>query len=103
MSSLGDILHTFPMATDIRRAIASSQIEWVVEEAYVPLVRLHPAVSRVIPIALRRWRKQLLQPGAWREFSRFREELSQHSYDAILDTQGLAKSVSVARMARGPV
>ena len=45
MSSLGDILHTFPAATDLRRALPDAQLDWVVEEAYVPLVHLHPGVT----------------------------------------------------------
>ena len=102
MSSLGDILHTFPAATDLRRARPDAVLEWVVEEAYVPLVRMHPGVTRIVPIALRRWRKQLsLQ--AWNEFGSFRENLRAKRYDAILDTQGLAKSLLVAKLAHGPV
>jgi heptosyltransferase-1 len=103
MSSLGDVLHTFPAATDIRRALPDTVLDWVVEEGYVPLVRMHPGVSRVIPFALRRWRRQLLQPRAWREFAAFRATLRAHPYDAILDTQGLMKSVLVAKLAHGPI
>jgi heptosyltransferase-1 len=103
MSSLGDILHTFPAATDIRRALPDAVLEWVVEEAYVPLVRMHPGVTRIVPIALRRWRRQLLGFKTWNEISLFRKLLKQRRYDAILDTQGLAKSALVAKMAKGPV
>src|SRR3954466_1551230 len=101
MSSLGDILHTFPAATDIRRARPDASLEWVVEEAYVPLVKMHPGVTRIIPIALRRWRKEVLHRPAWNEFFAFKRQLQSKTYDAILDTQGLAKSLLVAKMARG--
>ncbi len=103
MSSLGDILHTFPAATDIRRARPEATLDWVVEEAYVPLVRMHPGVTRAIPIALRRWRGQLFASETWKEFSEFRKQLKTGTYEAILDTQGLAKSALVAKMATGPV
>jgi heptosyltransferase-1 len=103
MSSLGDILHTFPAATDIRRARPDAMLEWAVEEAYVPLVRLHPGVTRVIPVALRRWRRHLVSATTYKEFAIFRKALKKVRYDAILDTQGLAKSLLVAKMARGPV
>ena len=103
MSSLGDILHTFPAATDIRRARPDASLEWVVEEAYVPLVKMHPGVSRIIPIGLRSWRRRPFAPDTWKAASRFKHELQQKSYDAILDTQGLAKSALVAKLARGPV
>lgn len=103
MSSLGDILHTFPAATDIRRARPADSLEWVVEEAYVPLVKMHPGVSRIIPIALRRWRREALRPSTWSQFRDFRNALKASPYDAILDTQGLAKSLFVAKTANGPV
>jgi heptosyltransferase I len=100
MSSLGDIVHTFPVVTDIRRARPQAVIHWVVEEAYVSLAGLHPAVDRVIPIALRRWRKRPLAPLTWREVGALRAALAETDYDPILDTQGLLKSLAVARHAR---
>lgn len=103
MSSLGDIIHTFPAATDIRRALPGVALDWVVEEAYVPLVRMHPGVTRIIPIALRRWRRQLFAAKTWREARELRRRLRDYAYDAIIDTQGLLKSVAVAKLARGPV
>ncbi len=103
LSSLGDVLHTFPAVTDLRRAMPDASLDWVVEEAYAPLVRMHPGVSRAIPFALRRWRRDLLSRGVRREFSAFRAQLREHAYDAIVDAQGLVKSAIVARLARGPV
>jgi heptosyltransferase-1 len=103
MSSLGDIIHTFPAATDLRRALPDAALDWVVEEAYVPLARMHPGVTRVLPLALRRWRRQLASAATWREGAAFRRGLREHAYDAILDTQGLLKSAAVACLARGPV
>jgi heptosyltransferase-1 len=57
VSSLGDVLHNLPMVADILRHHPDAQIDWVVEEGYVSLVRLNPHVRKVIPFALRRWRK----------------------------------------------
>ena len=103
MSSLGDIIHTFPAATDARAAYPEATLDWIVEEAYVPLVRMHPGVTRIIPIALRRWRRQLLSAASWREMRAFRKALRAQSYDAIIETQGLLKSAAVARLASGPI
>ncbi|HVL37566.1 MAG TPA: lipopolysaccharide heptosyltransferase I [Burkholderiales bacterium] len=103
MSSLGDVIHTLPAATDLRRALPQAQLDWIVEEDYAPLVRLHPGVTRVVPIALRRWRRQWWRRSAWREIAALRRRLREQRYDAIIDTQGLLKSALVARLARGPV
>ncbi|HEV8553543.1 MAG TPA: lipopolysaccharide heptosyltransferase I [Casimicrobiaceae bacterium] len=103
MSSLGDVIHNLPVASDIRRHRPDATIDWVVEEQYTPLVAMHPAVARVIPIALRRWRRSPLSAATWRELSVFRKTLRGHEYDAIVETQGLLKSALVAKLARGPV
>jgi len=103
MTSLGDVIHNLPVATDIRRHLPAATIDWVVEEQYAPLVAMHPAVNRVIPIALRRWRRAPFSGTAWREIAAFRRELRSHAYDAIVETQGLLKSAVVAKLARGPI
>jgi lipopolysaccharide heptosyltransferase I len=100
-SSLGDVVHNLPVATDIRRHFPDARIDWVVEEPYAPLVTLHPAVRRVIPVALRRWRRRLLGGATWKEIGEFRRLSQTETYDAIIDTQGLVKSAFVARAARG--
>src|SRR5690606_23720326 len=55
-SSMGDVIHTLPALTDAMMALPDIQFDWVVEEAIAAIPAWHPAVDRVIPIALRRWR-----------------------------------------------
>lgn len=100
VSSLGDVLHNMPMVADILRHHPGANIDWVVEEAYADLVRLHPGVRNVIPFALRRWRKSLLSPTTRAEMRNFRDALRAHAYDVVLDTQGLFKTGLVMRTAR---
>jgi heptosyltransferase-1 len=102
LSSLGDIVHTFPAVTDIARHVPRAEIHWAVDESFAELPALHPAVAKVIPVALRRWRRRLFSPGAWREVAALRRTLSEAPYDTVLDLQGLLKSAVVARLARGP-
>ncbi|MEO7402468.1 MAG: lipopolysaccharide heptosyltransferase I [Burkholderiales bacterium] len=100
-SSLGDVIHNMPAVTDLRAHFPEARIDWVVEEAYAPLVRLHPAIDRIVPVAIRRWRKSLFAAVTWREVKAVRAVLAQRRYDAIIDTQGLVKSAIVARLAPG--
>lgn len=102
-SSLGDVIHNLPVASDIHAFRPGSRVDWVVEEQYVPLVAMHPGVSRVIPVALRRWRRALFSGVTWREFGAFRRDLGSQEYDAIVETQGLLKSALLAKLARGPI
>ncbi|HXF90463.1 MAG TPA: lipopolysaccharide heptosyltransferase I [Candidatus Nitrosotenuis sp.] len=101
-SSLGDIVHTFPAVSDAAAHIDNLSVDWVVEETFVTIPPLHPAVHRTIPVALRRWRKNPFSLSTYRQVYQFIHHLRQTPYDAIIDAQGLIKSAILARLARGP-
>ena len=103
MSSLGDVIHNLPVASDLRHHFSNADIHWLVEEQYAPLVEMHGGVDRIIPMALRRWRRALWSPANWREFQETRRALGQTPYNAIIDTQGLLKSALFAKLAKGPI
>jgi len=106
LSSLGDVLHNLPIVWDLRARLPNAQVDWVVEEAYVHL--LEPLLSRegfqgidrIIPFALRRWKKNLFSLTTWEEFFAFRKMLQATSYDVLIETQGLIKSAMVCSMAK---
>jgi heptosyltransferase-1 len=100
-SSLGDVIHQMPALTEARRQRADARFAWVVEEAFAPLVRLHPDVAEVIPVAWRRWRKSLLAPATLTEIAASLRALRAHSYDTVVDSQGLLRTGIMARIARG--
>jgi len=100
-SSLGDVIHHMPAVTEARLHRPDARFTWVVEEAFAPLVRLHPAVDTVITGASRRWRRALLRPKTWREMQSFKQTLRANTYDEIIDTQGLLRTALVAHYARG--
>lgn len=100
-SSLGDVIHNLPVVSDLRRIWPEVAIDWVVEEGFAALPRLHPGVREVIPVAIRRWRKKLPQRETWRELRGFVRTLRQTHYDLVIDTQGLLKSALITRMAHG--
>ncbi|GAB1391905.1 lipopolysaccharide heptosyltransferase RfaC [Rhodocyclaceae bacterium] len=100
-SSLGDVIHNLPVASDIRRRLPEATIDWLVEDSFAEIPRLHPAVGKLIPVAMRRWRKALLSSVTWREIGAYRRLASADFYDAVIDTQGLLKSALLAKAARG--
>ncbi len=100
-SSLGDVVHQMPAMTDARKHFPNVRISWVVEEAFAPLAKLHPAVDDVIAVSTRRWRSQLLQSATWREISEFRARLSALKPDKVIDTQGLIRSALIASQSAG--
>jgi heptosyltransferase-1 len=106
LSSLGDVLHNLPIVWDLRARLPDAQIDWVVEEAYVHL--LEPlltrdgfrGIDRIIPFALRRWKKNLFSLATWKEFFAFRKALQSTTYDVLIETQGLLKSAIVCSLAK---
>jgi len=100
-SSLGDVIHHMPALTEARRHRPDARFAWVVEEAFAPLVRLHPAVDETLPVASRRWRGALLRGATWREGRAFVRALRARAYDEVIDTQGLVRSAVISRLARG--
>jgi heptosyltransferase-1 len=100
-TSLGDVIHCLPAVTDIHALFPAAKIDWVVEETYVDVVGLHPAVTRVLPVAVRRWRRHLFKRETRDEVAAFRASLDAQGYDRVIDVQGLAKSALLACMARG--
>ncbi|WP_339027394.1 lipopolysaccharide heptosyltransferase RfaC [Leclercia pneumoniae] len=101
-SSMGDVLHTLPALTDAQQAIPGIRFDWVVEEGFAQIPSWHAAVDRVIPVAIRRWRKAWFSAPVKAERKAFREAVQAEKYDVIIDAQGLVKSAAlVTRLARG--
>ena len=100
-SSLGDVVHNCPAVSDAARALPGAAIDWVVEEPFAAVAKMHYGVRRVIPVAVRRWRASLLKRSTWSEIGAWREKLALERYDAIIDTQSLFKSALLARAASG--
>ena len=100
-SSLGDVIHCLPVINDIISVYPNAQIDWVVEESFADIPRLHPAIHEVFTVAFRRWRKQLFRFKTWSEIKQFKQLIAQNNYDAVIDTQGLLKSALITRLAEG--
>lgn len=104
LSALGDVVHTLPALTTLRRHRPGARIAWLVEEAAAGLVQGHAALDRVIV-----WRRGAFDralkagrlPAAAGVFRGCLRELRETRYDLVIDFQGLAKSAFWAAVARG--
>lgn len=99
---MGDIIHGLPAVADIQRVHPAAKIDWLVEESFSALPRMHPGLSSVITVAVRRWRSSLISPGTRTEIRAFRQRMAAQPYDFVIDLQGLTKSALLALAARGP-
>ncbi len=100
-SSMGDLIHTLPALTDAGLAIPGITFDWVVEESFAEIPHWHPLVNKVIPIAFRRWRKNILSKESRQGLCTLKKELRSEQYDLILDAQGLVKSAFISLFAKG--
>ena len=99
LSSLGDVVHTLPAAMDIKAHLPEAQIDWVVERAFAPLLKIASPVDNVIECDIRSWRKSFWKAKTRLEFKEFKQLLQKDSYDAIIDLQGLSKSALISWLA----
>ncbi|PBB20298.1 lipopolysaccharide heptosyltransferase I [Mesorhizobium sp. WSM4313] len=102
-SSMGDVIHTFAAIEDAVRNRPDIDFDWCVEEPFAGIVALHPAIGTIHKVAVRRWRKRLLDGATWREMTGLRGALRASRYDLVIDAQGLLKSALVAIQAGAPI
>ena len=98
-SSLGDVIHCLPVINDIHAHNQNVQIDWIVEESFADIPRMHAGVSNVFTVAMRRWKKSIFSLNTWAEISDFKKLIKQNKYDAVIDCQGLLKSALITKQA----
>jgi len=100
LSALGDIVNTAVVLQIIHHNFPNALIDWFVEEAFAPILSEHPLLNEVIPIPLKKIKKQ-------KSLSLLRTTIRslrlRDPYDHIIDAQGLLKSAIVTAFLRGSV
>lgn len=99
MTSLGDVIQTLPVVTDIRRAFPGVEVDWAVDESCADVVRMSPGISRVLSAPLRRFKKTR-SPADLKAILALAVALRRYRYDAVLDLHGVYKSAIVSFLAR---
>lgn len=103
ITSMGDIIHTFPAVTAAQVAHPQLAVDWVVAPEFADLLPLHPAVRRAIHCPLRRWRGRYWQALRRGEVAAFLRDLRADRYDLVIDAQSALKTGLIASLAHGPV
>lgn len=106
LSAIGDVTHTLPALTTIRRHQPAARITWLVEDVAHDIIRGHPALDRILVWRRREWTR-LVGSFHWiaaaRLLAGFLRELRDTRYDLIVDFQALLKSsiwIALARSQR---
>jgi heptosyltransferase-1 len=102
-SSLGDIIHAFPVLSYLHHRFPQAQIDWVVEQPFAELVQAHPYVHRAICVHTKQWRGALFSRSHLRQMHSFRQSLRQDDYDVAFDLQSNIKSGLIMLQTRAKV
>ena len=96
LSSIGDAIHTLPLAAALRRLYPEAFLGWLVEEPAAPLIVNNPLLDwwLVLP---KGWLKKI----SW--LARLRRELKKQRFEIAFDVQGLSKSAVAAFISGAPL
>ncbi|WP_454721769.1 MULTISPECIES: lipopolysaccharide heptosyltransferase I [Cupriavidus] len=99
ITSLGDMVHTLPLVSDLRRAYPEAKIDWVADASCADIPRWAVGVERVIAPPLRGFKKS----RSWADLRAIIGalwQLRREKYDVVVDVHGVYKSAIVAWLAR---
>jgi lipopolysaccharide heptosyltransferase I len=103
-SSMGDIIHAFPVAAAIKKARPDVTVDWISADGFTELVRLSPHVDNVIPFFRKEWGRNWWIPSTIAGVAGFlRDGVGGRRYDAVLDLQALFRSGLITAFAKAPV
>jgi lipopolysaccharide heptosyltransferase I len=115
LGAMGDIIHTLPAATALRRAFPEAAIGWVVEERWAellctlaeprsgPLSARRPLADRIHTVNTYSWRKTPFSVQTWEQIAAGLSELRAPRYEVAVDFQGSVRSALLARWSGAPV
>ena len=97
LSSLGDIIHTLPAFSALKKKFPEAKISWVVEEKGKEILDFVPGLDKAVVARIEGWRIHTRK--FWKEISRLKQDIRKENQTA-LDFQGLIKSGFIAFLSR---
>jgi heptosyltransferase-1 len=110
LSAMGDIIHSMPAVSALRRHIPDAFIGWAIERRWAPLLTSRdqqqptrrgpeqPLVDAVHGTSLKRWKAAPLARETRLAIAAIRAELRAQHYDAAIDLQGAIRSAVLAKI-----
>ncbi|HTL31173.1 MAG TPA: lipopolysaccharide heptosyltransferase I [Tepidisphaeraceae bacterium] len=102
-SALGDIVHTLPVLSLLRRRWPGAHISWLINPGFAGLIDQHPQINEVILFERRRFAQSWRNASAARGLFQFTRSLREGKFDLVMDLQGLFRSGWFTARTRAPV
>ncbi len=97
-SSLGDVIHAFPVVSAIHCHWPEAELRWLIHPAWRSLVEHHPGISGTVLFPREKFRGL----GGWIRSLAWLKTLSDWKPDLAIDLQGLLRSALFARLSGAP-
>ena len=92
ISSLGDVIHGFAVANELKAKMPDITIDWLASDVYTDLLQHQRSVRKVWSFKRGEWGKNWCAPSTWSEITNLVTSIRAERYDVCLDLQGLLRS-----------
>src|SRR5262249_24689918 len=106
LSAIGDVVHALPVAAALHAAPPQARLTWIVERREAAVLRDHPALTGIVPIDTREWRRARRPLAIARTtgaLAALRRHLRDCRFDVAIDLQGLVKSGAITAATGAPL
>jgi heptosyltransferase I len=115
LGSMGDVIHTLPSVTALRRSFPEAMIGWVIEERWAELLCTlstprsgprspqRPLVDKIHTVNTKAWRSSPFSNQTWEQIAAGLSDLRAGRYEIAVDFQGAARSALIASWSGAPV
>lgn len=101
-SSIGDVVHTLPIWSVLRKRFPAAKITWLIAPACAGIVEGLPGIE-LLQFDRKNWGKAWRSPSAARDLLAFQRALRDRHFDLVLDVQGLFRSGWFTWKTRSPM
>lgn len=102
-SSLGDVVHTLPVAETLKRAFPAVRLAWVVERSFREILEGNPYIDELIEVDFRSWKRRPVRRETIEGLLLSLRRLRTRRRQIAVDLQGLLRSGLIAYLSGAPV
>ncbi len=103
LGAIGDIVHTLPIAAEIRKKFPKATIGWLADKRSAAVLRGSPAIDELIEIDTRAVKGPRMMSSFREAVGNQLKDIRGRKYDIALDFQGLLKSAIASKMSGAPI